>query len=87
MKDTGGFASYIALTIIVGLAGYMYASVLFHINNVYSRAVHAASGWFHLLGWALTAAAVFAATKMQDRGSIILFGVLLALSWCAFAGF
>lgn len=87
MKDTGGFAAYIALAIIIGCAGFMYCSVLFKWDNFYSKDVHAASGWWHIAGWALTAGAVFTATKMQERGSIIFFGALIVLSWCAFAGF
>lgn len=87
MKDTGGFGSYIALTIIIGLLGYMYASVIFHLNNIYSRSVHTASGWWHLFGWLLTGAAVFAAVKLGERESVIFFGVLLAASLWAFTGF
>lgn len=87
MKDVGGFAAYIALTIIIGLLGYMYASVIFNLNNFYSKDVHAASGWWHVAGWVLTGATILAETKLQERGSIILSGVLLALTWLAFTGF
>lgn len=87
MKDVGGFAAYIALTIIIGCAGFMYGSVIFSWNNIYSKGVHAASGWWHVAGWVLTAGAIFQATRMNERGTIIFFGVLIALSWCAFTGF
>lgn len=87
MKDAGGFAAYIALAIILGCLGIMYGSVIFHWNNIYSNAVHAASGGWHIGGWVLTAGAIFQASRMNERGSIIFFGVLIALSWCAFTGF
>jgi hypothetical protein len=84
VKDTNG---WVALPIIAACLVIMYGSILFHWNNFYSKGVHAASGWWHLAGWALTAGAVYTATKMNDRGSIIAFGVLVAFSWCAFTGF
>lgn len=87
MKDVGGFAAYIALVIIMALVGYMYCSVIFNLNNFYSKDVHAASVWWHVAGWFLTAGAIFQGARMNERGSIIFFGVLVALSWCAFAGF
>jgi hypothetical protein len=83
-KDNGGI---VAIPIIVGLLGFLYGSIIFHWGNFYSKDVHAASGWWHLLGWVLTAGAVYQAVKMNERGSIILFGVTLALALCAFAGF
>lgn len=87
MKSAGGPAAYVALIIIIGCAGFMYCSVLFPWNNVYSIAVHKASIEWHIAGWALTGAAIIMATIINERASIIFFGVLIALSWCAFAGF
>jgi hypothetical protein len=87
MKNAGGFAAYIALTIILGLAGYMYASIIFHLDNFYSKDVHAASGWWHVGGWILTGAAIAQEIVMNERASIIFFGVTVGLSWLCFTGF
>lgn len=84
VTDTGG---WVALPIIISLVLFIYGSIIFHWNNIFSRTVHEASGWWHIAGWILTAAAIFAATKLQERGSIIGFAVLIALSWCSFMGF
>lgn len=91
MKDVGGFAAYIALTIMAIVAGIAYLSVIFRLNNIYSNAVHAASGWFHILGWALTAGAIYLCytwTKRDtDKGDYWFLFVLLVLSWWSFTGF
>jgi hypothetical protein len=84
ISSTGG---WVAIPIILGCLGIIYGSIIFDWNNIYSKAVHSATGWWHLAGWILTGAAVIQAIRMNERGSIILFGVLIALSWCAFTGF
>jgi len=84
VSDTGG---WVAIPIIAGLLGFMYGSIIFHWGNFYSKGVHAASVWWHVAGWVLTGGAIVQAIRMNERGSIILFGVLIALSWCAFTGF
>ena len=84
LSSTGG---WVAVPIILACLGIMYGSVIFDWNNIYSRAVHQASVGWHIAGWVLTGGAVIQAIRMNERGSIIFFGVLIALSWCAFAGF
>lgn len=88
LKGNGGL---IAVPIIVVVLGYMYGSVLNLFDNIYSRNVHAASGWWHLAGWVLTAGAAYEVycmiTKIATTPGMVAIGVLLALSFCAFAGF
>ncbi len=91
MKSVGGFAAYIAFAIMGTVLVLFYGSVIFHWNNVLSKNIHAASGWFHLLGWLLTLAAIRIvyswSTRDTDKGDYIFLLAVLALSWCSFFGF
>ncbi len=85
MKDTGAWFAVIP----VGCLIFLYAAVLFPMNNFYSKSVHAASPAWQVAGWLLTAACIvwFVRLKEVTTGKVIIGGMLLALSICSFSGF
>jgi hypothetical protein len=85
MKDTGAWFLIIP---IVGIL-FLYGSVVFSLENFYSRSVHAAPVGWHFAGWILTVATIIWFAKADDptTGKIIFGGFVLVLAICAFAGF
>lgn len=72
----------------IGLIIYLYLSVFQVAKNFYQQNCHLAGGLWIIPGILLHAGAAYLIIKSDGEfGKIIVGGILMALGFCAFAGF